>query len=314
MRNKISYSVVVEGDNFIHCDPQRSVAGLVQLFKQMRAVSQTGEVLLALPHAVDASLLTDVIAQHRQDIPVRTLVTTETHYFALKNQGIREAAGEIIVCMDSDVIPEDNWLGATLRAFEDPAVSIAAGSTYIELKNFYYKTIALSLCFPLRPTDDQMHPGERFFANNLAARKETWQKFPFPSDTFRCRGQQVELEAALKAHGITVWQNHGARVMHPPPNGFFHFFEHAVAEGFDAMTTWKKSNRFYVCYMHLFFWIIHFEVSKNLYIIKNARKAELAIWQIPFACLVHTTYYGIGAVAAGVSFFFPAYIRILAGK
>jgi GT2 family glycosyltransferase len=46
-----------------------------------------------------------------------------------RHLGAREAAGEILVFVDDDVIARPGWLGAIRQAFEDPAVALVGGKS-----------------------------------------------------------------------------------------------------------------------------------------------------------------------------------------
>jgi hypothetical protein len=53
-------------------------------------------------------------------------------YYALKNAGAREVEGELLVFVDSDVVPDPGWLGDLLRPFDDETVGVVAGNSYLE--------------------------------------------------------------------------------------------------------------------------------------------------------------------------------------
>ncbi|WP_292065209.1 glycosyltransferase family 2 protein [Mesorhizobium sp.] len=41
-------------------------------------------------------------------------------YYQLKNNGVRLSEGDVVVFMDSDTVPERNWLSNLLAPFEVP--------------------------------------------------------------------------------------------------------------------------------------------------------------------------------------------------
>jgi glycosyltransferase involved in cell wall biosynthesis len=51
---------------------------------------------------------------------------------AARNSGAAMAAGAILACIEDDVIAAPDWLEAGLRAFEDPEVAAAEGTTQVE--------------------------------------------------------------------------------------------------------------------------------------------------------------------------------------
>src|SRR4029077_19368753 len=67
---------------------------------------------------------------HAGAVVPRLLPTADSRYCSLKNAGAAASSGEIIIFLDSDVIPEPNWLAALLETFSNPHVSVVVGSTH----------------------------------------------------------------------------------------------------------------------------------------------------------------------------------------
>jgi hypothetical protein len=65
-------------------------------------------------------------------------------YYELKNAGARKAIGDVIVFLDSDVIPEPGWLARLIEPFADEDVGVVAGNSYLDPQGFYGKTFALA--------------------------------------------------------------------------------------------------------------------------------------------------------------------------
>ena len=159
--------------------------------------------------------------------------TDETRrYFEQKNYGFSLAKREVVVFLDSDVIPEPGWLEGLLIALRDPAVHVISGNTYIEPDSWYARAFALFWFFPLRQEDAPMARVKGFFANNVAFRREVFASHQFPRlNTFR--GHCVELARTLEANGYGIFREPRSRVSHPPPNGFSHFVARAMCQGRD---------------------------------------------------------------------------------
>jgi glycosyltransferase involved in cell wall biosynthesis len=167
-------------------------------------------------------------------VALHVVGTAGLGYYELKNEGAKRAAGDIVVFLDSDVIPEPDWLERLLRSFRNPGVQLVGGNSYIEPLSIYSRAFALTWFFPLRTEDGPLHTTSHFFANNLAGRREFLSRYPFP-DQPRFRGQCTTLANTLAAEGIPLYSNPSARVAHPPPNGLSHFVRRALCEGHDLI-------------------------------------------------------------------------------
>jgi len=66
-----------------------------------------------------------VIAEH--DTQIKVLVENERGSYAARNLGIAEARGALIVFLDPDCIPGDDWLQNIAAAMFDPAVLVVLG-------------------------------------------------------------------------------------------------------------------------------------------------------------------------------------------
>ena len=169
-------------------------------------------------------------------------------YYRSKDIGAKQAAGEILLFLDSDVVPESGWLEQILSSLDDPGVQIVAGSTYIEPFDIVSKVFALTWFFPLRMKDGPLKLVESFFANNLAMRRSLYDQYPFPDLSGTSRGGCIVLSSQLAEAEVPVYQNPNARVGHPAPNGVKHFVWRALAQGRDDLlrertfgTSWSAS-------------------------------------------------------------------------
>jgi hypothetical protein len=136
--------------------------------------------------------------------------------------------------LDCDVIPEPDWLRCLLGSFCDPRVSVVGGGTYVALDDLLGKAFALFWFFPLRDEANELAATDSFFANNVAFRREVFERLPFP-DSFVYRGRCCLLAAELRNRGVRIFRHRGARVSHPPPKGIVHFVLRALCEGHDEI-------------------------------------------------------------------------------
>jgi glycosyltransferase involved in cell wall biosynthesis len=235
-----SLSIVIEWDNAKHCKRERSLAMLRALRRELEALSPsvTAEVLvlydrLEVNGADVQAALSDVFGPEYEKAAIRAQATEGLGYYELKNHGAKQSTGEVVVFLDSDVVPDPGWLEAYLAAFADPSIQLVAGATYVAPDNFYFKAFALYGDFPLAPPADLgVVATKRFFANNMAARRNLLLAHPFP-DLPHFRSQCRELARQLDGMGVKMVLQPKARVAHPPPNGLSHFVRQALCDGHD---------------------------------------------------------------------------------
>jgi glycosyltransferase involved in cell wall biosynthesis len=254
-----SLSIIIEWDNVRISELGRAKAMLARLGEQLhdlhtRATTTAASATLPTDHLqwfvqpvellvgyndaeIDpnelAPIVRDFFNEAHANAQVTLLRATDANYYRLKNTGVRQAKGDLIVFVDSDVIPEDGWLEQLVQPFSNPHIKVVGGNTYVEPNSLYSRTLALTFFFPLRADDGPLHESDWFFANNCAFRKSVLLQHPFPERTDQFRGQCDELARAIIASGHKIMINPRARVHHPPPNGVRHFINRAVCEGHD---------------------------------------------------------------------------------
>jgi len=239
-----SLSVIVEWENVLLAERTRCDAMLAMLAGEADRLTRGGSVATPIQLLVcfdETEVDADgVAASVASEVPleegpfeVAFVPAAGAEYYELKNAAARLATGEIVVFVDSDVIPEPGWLEDLLRPFADEQVGVVAGNSYIEPTGVYGKAFALGWFFPLRSNESVVRPVSRFYANNVAFRRQVLQRFPFPELEGTSRGSCWRLSTILRENGVAIVESTGAKVAHPPPNGFVHFLRRALAEGRD---------------------------------------------------------------------------------
>jgi glycosyltransferase involved in cell wall biosynthesis len=185
------------------------------------------------PPVVDALAREHDEATGRAVVEYQVLTAPPTGYYGLKNHGFAHSRGDIVVFIDSDVIPESGWLSSLLAPLADGSTQVVAGHAYIAPGGIYHKAFALFWFFPLRFERVVRPSAAALFGNNLAFRRETFARFPFVTDDATSRGACLDLIGRLTGAGIAIHRAHEARVAHPPPNGLAHFTARALAQGRD---------------------------------------------------------------------------------
>jgi hypothetical protein len=156
--NAASLSIVIEWENARLAEAERSLRMLGELARQLddlaRTSSRAVDILLLFNLAVMAEAAIEALIDHvrpRADWPavIRLLPSGERGCYEQKNFGVQHTAGDIVLFVDSDVVPEPGWLERLLTSF-DPEVGVVCGSTYVERGSFYERAVALFWLFPLR--------------------------------------------------------------------------------------------------------------------------------------------------------------------
>lgn len=235
-----SFSIVIEWDNMRRARMARAAAMLAALDSQLREVAADlpGSPRLVIvfdPAAVSQSEVARVLGPQRTPGPpidIAYVPTPGLGYYDMKNRGAQHGRGEVIVFLDSDVVPEAGWLRRLLQSFADPAVDMAAGATAMATDTFLGRAFALFWFFPLRPAGERVLETADVFANNMAVRRTLFLARPFPEQA-NYRGQCIALARGLRAAGHGVFLVEGARVTHPPTHGAAHFVQRALRHGHD---------------------------------------------------------------------------------
>lgn len=251
MTNIQSFSIIIEWDNPRLSETDRARLMLRELRHQLIELCLPPErqpeiLFLYDPEEVDRGVIEQVIRQVEEEglknsateptdfwsAKIRIETTPGLLYYEQKNYGVSRTEGELVVFLDSDVIPEANWLKNLLKVFADENIQVVGGNSYLTLDNLYSKAWALFWFFPLRENNQEFKVSKQFFANNLAFRRAVAEKFPFPNLPI-FRGQCVVLAMELAKAGIPIYMQNASRVEHPAPNGLNHFINRAFCDGHD---------------------------------------------------------------------------------
>jgi hypothetical protein len=243
-------SIIIEWENVAGSAAGRFVQVLSALAEQvadLTAAARRGRLPLPLVMPIEVLILFDstdtaaadvkrVVPSGLGDCPaidLRIVAAPGLDYFAMKNHGARRSRGDVVVYLDSDVIPQPRWLANLLGSFADPAVKVVASRAFVQPDTLYAKTVALTWLFDLPPQTSELHAADRVHANAIGFRRAVFLAHPYPSTPGQSRGAGWDQFQALRAAGITVYEHTGARVEHPPPHGLANYWRRAVQQGND---------------------------------------------------------------------------------
>jgi GT2 family glycosyltransferase len=210
-------SVVIEGYNeYLAFDDVDTWAGL----EAQRYPLDRVEVIL-VGSAAQAARWTERFADEKRFFRVKAVAVDDPWYFEMKNQGVREASGDIVVLADADVVPDPGWLAAIVGAIEQGADVVAGMSLFRTTSrgpDDALMQVAASISWGglLGTSADPRAEDVAFQAHNVAFRAAVARAHPFRTD-IRHRVAGVFLPAELKSAG--------ARLRFQPAQKVAHSFE-----------------------------------------------------------------------------------------
>jgi hypothetical protein len=208
-------------------------------------------------------------------------------YYEQKNLGAREAASDIVVYVDSDVIPEEGWLAAILSPFADPNVKVCCGNSFLSASGPYSKAFAAFWFFPLKSNRVIFEQRRTFFANNVAFRRDVLLEYPFEAVSGTTRGSCIALGRRLRKAGIPIYHHSAAQVSHPAPFGWSHFITRALAQGRDHVVTRRALGKSFLATFPKACLLPFRAIWK---IVLHRRALGLSLVELPAALAVGLTY------------------------
>lgn len=314
---KIDVSIVVEWENVLLAQNIRCLKMLSELGVQMHESPFTTELIVLFNpgqvsrEAVEKDVAACLKVAHAESgsNSLRIEAGSGLHYYQLKNYGAQIAQGEVIVFMDTDVIPERGWLeGIATPLLESDEIDVLAGHTYLDPEDVVSRAFALGWFFPLRTQSAELISGVPFFfANNVAFRREFFLEHPFPEmPDGMTRGACTLLSGALRKKNVKIWKNHAAQATHPAPNGLKHFIYRGLAEGRDwAMRRKMRGKGGLSTNAHMLKKTLRNMLEMTKKSARNGRDVGLPYWQLPIAVGIMWIYFIEMCLGAWLFSLFP---------
>lgn len=221
-------SIIIEWETGLECAGGRvhaclgALAGqLAELGPRFAAPAQT--IISHHPAQVPEAVIREAVARAAGVWPgILRIVASPgprpLHYYQKKNFGFGFATGDVVIFLDSDVIPEPGWLRSLLEPFNDYRKAVVVGHTHLVARTFYERAMALCWIFDTRIQEDRVEPHHRLLSNNNAFRRAVFARFPF-QDLPTYRVSCGELSKSLRRAGIVLYRQSAARASHPAPPG-----------------------------------------------------------------------------------------------
>ncbi len=272
------------------------LAPQIEAYRELRGDGFAAEVIIVCEGtAEDAEELSDAIRSASPELATASDLSFESvpggRYFELKNRGIRASTGDVVILLDSDIVPEKNWLSSLLAPFEAGEAVVVNGHTHLGHDSFLSRTLALTWCFPLRDHDARFANRRALNANNCAFAGDWIRRQPFTIDN----GFKVscsELMNRFFASGGEMVRV-PAYAQHAPLAGWRFLAWRAAVTGRDAdrkthrFKNASRSERFIAA---LKFWL-KMELRVLRRVLGHWRKVEMPVWELPAALSVGFAFY-----------------------
>lgn len=151
---------------------------------------------------------------------IKAIASPGAHYYALKNDGVRNASADIIALTDSDTRPEPGWLSSIVDGVAGGA-DATAGLTLFRSDSGWgpehplmqvAASISWGFIVPHARNEPAGHPAG-FLSHNVGFRAETLRRHPYRTDLGRtCAGSF--LYKALEQSGAAMFLQPHQRVVH----------------------------------------------------------------------------------------------------
>jgi glycosyltransferase involved in cell wall biosynthesis len=225
---KPSVSIVLEWETVLAAGTPRGVRCLAAMAREMRDYGDGAEMIICFDGnespagaAREAGIDCQIVE-----------VPADLDYYGKKNFGFTRTKGDIVVFLDSDLIPEPGWLASLIEPFSDFRKSVVVGRTHLDTATIYDRAVALFWIFDTRESSAAVRPTKRLVSNSVAFRRSVFTHFQFPKrPTFR--GPCSELALTLEARNIPMFEQTAARASHPAPSGARQFLSRAFHAGRD---------------------------------------------------------------------------------
>lgn len=273
----------------------------------LESLEPRAELVIVSGEASAADLEAALEACRPDGFDVRIACEPGLEYYSLKNLGARKAGGDILLFLDSDVLPDEGWLAHLLGTFCNPEIQVAAAQTYVRPTSVY--STAFALCWSYRPRDREhtVTRPSKIFANTIAFRRDVFPPLGFAELKRRTRGASSLLRAQLAERGIDIWENSAAAVSHPPPTSLRHLIVRALAHGRDIYMK-DGEGRSLAGLSRSVTVAMSRAVRGFEQTLRHRRDVGLETWQVPAVFAICSTYYGVFALGGVLTYLSPEFM------
>lgn len=245
----LSFSIIIEWENFVQSDARHASLMLQNLSKQINQISKKfsskSEIIIVFNSKdVDSVLVKKFVDDNFSFHPLvdfKFIPSFGLHYYELKNLGAKHSSNDLIIFFDSDVTPEDGWLEGMLQSFQNPDIKVVGGTTHMPNDSIMGKALALVWFTPRKSKYDKLFEVDHFYANNVAFRRKVYQSHPFPQIN-QFHGQCNIVADKLRKSGFKIFSQPKSRIIHDVPQNAKDFVSWALTMGLDYVAIRRLRN------------------------------------------------------------------------
>lgn len=155
------------------------------------------------------------------------------NYYQAKELGFQESTADIVVFADSDCVPVNEWLEEILIPFETQSTQVVSGRTTYDHSLFGIAATTIDFMYfgsVLNPTRTK-----NFYANNVAFRRELFDRYRFVPIEGQYRGQCQALGLKLLKDSIPIHFVSKAKTIHKFPDSFLELIQLRIFRGQDTV-------------------------------------------------------------------------------
>ncbi|MCH7663732.1 MAG: glycosyltransferase [Chloroflexi bacterium] len=227
------HQIGIQADQLRNIHPSTSAEKYAEFLSQVKFPIEL--LMLYDEEEIDASEIENIVegelSSEINNINVRIIGTPGYKYYQLKNYGATYTNADLIIFLDSDVIPQAHWLVQMLKHFKHDQVQIVSGYTHIDPINLYSKIYSITTLYDLPTEPAAFSETDYFFGDNIAFRKSVFSQYPFPNVGKARISSHMHVEF-LNSNGIPVHRNTAAITVHPAPF-YKKFLSRALYQGKD---------------------------------------------------------------------------------
>ncbi|MBI3070132.1 MAG: glycosyltransferase [Candidatus Levybacteria bacterium] len=223
-------------------------------------------------------------------IMIRIIIVKRANRARGRNEAIKNAKGDIIVCCDVGCSLDKNWLKNITEPFKDPKIDVVAGYYKPITNNIFEKCLAAYTCvMPDRLDPKNFLPSSR----SIAFKKIAWQKvggYPENLDTcedlvFAKKLKKAGFKFKIRKDAIVYWRQRknlkeaalqfyryaegDGKALYIRPQTPFLFLRYLIGGGLLVIFLASKSLFIlYTIYLILFLYLL-WSVGKNFRYVRN---------------------------------------------
>ncbi|PJZ57275.1 glycosyltransferase [Leptospira barantonii] len=155
------------------------------------------------------------------------------NYYQAKELGFQASTAAIVVFADSDCVPVNEWLEKILLPFETQSAQVVSGRTTYDHSLFGIAATTIDFMYfgsVLNPTKTK-----NFYANNIAFRRELFDRYHFVPIEGQYRGQCQALGLKLLKDGVPIHFVSKAKTIHKFPDSFLELIQLRIFRGQDTV-------------------------------------------------------------------------------